>query len=132
MDPRGRYVRRTQSGFYRCRYRDRSIEAPQRTTLQPLIQSSAPIGIDEAMTCADDGDPLRARDGTVDYVGSESVSMHNVGPILPAERAYRAPLSSIIPNSHPKRDRPNTFRFERLHEGVWPLVARREHGRNAH
>ncbi len=75
---------------------DNCVESSQCASLHPLVYTSTPIGLDEAMASADHGNALRTRDGPVDDVGSIPMRMQNIRALLPTERANRASLPRII------------------------------------
>jgi hypothetical protein len=83
------------------------------------------MGLDEAVTGADGGDPLSARDSPGDDITAESMCVHDVRTQLPAKSANRAPLTVIVPVANVDRESADTNRFQRGDEWV-RLVRRRK------
>ena len=83
------------------------------------------MGLDEAMTGADGGDPLAARDSPGDDITAESMCVHDVRAQVPAKSANRAPLTVIVPVANVDRESADTNRFQCGDEWV-RLVTRRK------
>jgi hypothetical protein len=78
------------------RYRDHGIEVTEGAPLDPLVYAAAQLRIDEAVTGADNRDPLCSDERSVDYVRAKAVGVHDIGTIHATKRSNGTSLAKVI------------------------------------